>query len=274
MAQTARRHHWWRLTPEQQAKIGELAVEHPGWSSRRIRDEINALGPDVTHQTVLNELRRQGLKDLDQRVLRLQERFRGREDDLSDEQIRVSAKINPCIRECRNPSDRPGQRLVQTMLRDGTHAVVDTYSLIAFLWSPQRSLEEDVVDVLRCVALPFFASLGIRVEEILTEGGTRYGRTEKHPYRSLLKNEGITHRRADNGVPFRHGFLDRFRSVYVERYRLLEIAFITHPYRRLPPGQGGTDVVTMRYNSWISFEGYPLWKRTPWAMLAEYMNGR
>lgn len=275
MAKTGRRHHWWRLTPEQQAKIAEFATVHPGWSSRRIRDEIAQLdlGPDVSHQTVLNELRRQGLKDLSQRVLRMQEQYRGCEREYSDEQIRVGAKVNPCIREVQDPSTRPGQRLVQGVLRYGTHVALDTYSLAAVLWRLQRSLEEDMVDVLRCSALPFFSSLKLRVDEVLTEGGTRYGRTDEHPYRAFLRNHGVAHKRPEVGVPFRHGFLDRFRSIYAQRFRLLEIAFITHPYRGLPPGQAGTDIIAMRYNSWIPFEGYPHWGRTPWEMLAEYVNG-
>jgi|GEM_PF-6809939 len=277
MAQTNnRRHHWWRLTPRQQAKIGDLILKHPDWSSRRLRDELARLelGPAVTHQTVLNELRRQGLKDMEQRVLRLQERYRGREGDLSDEQIRVGSKVNPCILECRKPSTRPGQRLVQSVLRDGTHVVIDTYSLLAILWEPRLSLEEDMVDALRCAALPFFSALRIRVREVLTEGGTRFGLTENHPYRLYLRAQRIEHKRPDSGVPFRHGFLDRFRSVYAERYRLLDVAFISFPFRRLPAGQPGTDIIAMRYNSAIRFDGFPHWGRTPFEMLAEYVNRR
>jgi transposase InsO family protein len=102
---------------------------------------------------------------------------------LTEQQIRLIEKANPCFRERHVESDYPGQLLCQDTFYVGRlkgvgriylQAVVDTYGSFAFgkLYTSKR--QETAVDILYDHVLPLYQQQEIKVENILTDNGTEY----------------------------------------------------------------------------------------------------
>jgi transposase InsO family protein len=123
---------------------------------------------------------------------------------LTEQQIRLIEKANPCFRERHVESDYPGQLLCQDTFYVGRlkgvgriylQAVVDTYGSFAFgkLYTSKR--QETAVDILYDHVLPLYQQQEIKVENILTDNGTEYkGRPMIHLYEIFLEFNDIEHR--------------------------------------------------------------------------------
>lgn len=260
--ETDQPHHGVRLTPALKAELLRLAVEQPGWASRRLAEEI---GSTVSHVTVSKVLARHNLADSFKRAWRLQNLYRGRENELSEEQLRAIAKVNPCIRDLADPSPAPGRRLIQTVLSGRRQFVIDAYSMTIFFWNPQ-SLQRDPIDLLDKKVLPFFSSVGLPVHEIRTNRATLYGATTKHPYRKYLAEREIHHLRLPKGEIFQQSSLKRFQLLYGDKAWTRGQTLTVDE-----DGQAGVDAWCLSFNM-ERLHGYPHYGRTPWQMLTEYVS--
>jgi transposase InsO family protein len=118
-----------------------LSIAHPSWGQTRVSDQLRLEGVSVSAGTVRNIWIKEGLETRYKRILRLEEERAGTDIDLTEEQVRLIEKANPCFRERRVESLYPGYLLCQDTFSVGVtkgvgrvylQAVVDTYGSYAF----------------------------------------------------------------------------------------------------------------------------------------------
>jgi transposase InsO family protein len=209
-------------------KIIVISIEHPKWGQIHVSDQLRLQGISVSPSTVRNIWIREGLETRYKRILRLEEELHGKGIELTEEQVRLIEKANPCFRERKVESPYPGYLLSQDTFIVGTikgvgriylQAVVDTYSSYAFgkLYTSKHQIT--AVDILHDRVLPFYAEHELRVEHILTDNGREYcGRAMIHQYEIFLELHDIAHRRTKVATPRTNGFVERFNRTVLDEF--------------------------------------------------------
>lgn len=213
---------------EVKKKVINLSIQHPAWGPVRISDHLQLEGISVSSSTVRNLWLKEGLETRYKRILRLEEQTQGKRIELTEEQIRLLEKANPCFRERKVESRYPGYLLSQDTFAVGVikgvgriylQAVVDTYGSYAFGKLYTSKLSETAVDVLYDRVLPFYEAHGLKVEHILTDNGREYcGRAMIHPYQIFLELYDIKHRRTKVATPRTNGFVERFNRTVLDEF--------------------------------------------------------
>ena len=214
--------------PEVKERIIAVSLAHPVWGPVRVSDQLRLEAVAVSPGTIRNIWIKEDLETRYKRLLRMEEEKNGLDIDLTEEQIRLLEKANPCFRERRVESPYPGYLLSQDTFMVGTikgvgriylQAVVDTYGSFAFGKLYTSKLPETAADVLYDRVLPFYESQGIAVENILTDNGREYcGRPMIHPYQIFLELNDIEHRRTKVAKPRTNGFVERFNRTVLDEF--------------------------------------------------------
>ncbi len=252
-------------------KVVALSIEHPAWGQVRVSDHLRLEGISVSPSTVRNVWLKEGLETRYKRTLRLEEERHGEDIELTEEQIRLIEKANPCFRERKVESAYPGYLLSQDTFMVGTikgvgriylQAVVDTYGSYAFGKLYTSKLPETAVDVLYDRVLPFYEAHGLRVEHILTDNGREYcGRAMIHPYQIFLELNDIEHRRTKVAQPRTNGFVERFNRTVLDEF--LREAFRKKLYVSVEELQVDLDAWLENYNNERPHRGYRNLGRRP-----------
>jgi len=213
---------------EVREKVINLSIEHPAWGPMRVSDNLRLEGVSVSPSTVRNLWIKEGLESRYKRILRIEEEKNGKGIELTEEQIKLLEKANPCFRERRVESAYPGYLLSQDTFFVGTikgvgriylQNVVDTYGSYAFGKLYTSKLPETAADVLYDRVLPFYESHGLKVEHILTDNGREYcGKPMVHPYQIFLDLYDIEHRRTKVATPRTNGFVERFNKTVLDEF--------------------------------------------------------
>jgi len=214
--------------PEVKEKIIAISLVHPAWGPVRVSDQLRLEAIAVSPGTIRNIWIKEDLETRYKRLLRLEEEKNGLDIELTEEQIRLLEKANPCFRERKVESLYPGYLLSQDTFMVGTikgvgriylQAVVDTYGSFAFGKLYTSKLPETAADVLYDRVLPFYESQGLVVENILTDNGREYcGRPMIHPYQIFLELNDIEHRRTKVARPRTNGFVERFNRTVLDEF--------------------------------------------------------
>ena len=262
---------------EVREKVVRLSIEHPAWGQVRISDQLRLEGISVSPSTVRNIWLKEGLETRYKRILRLEEEQNGGDIELTEEQIRLIERANPCFRERRVESPCPGYLLSQDTFMIGTikgvgriylQAVVDTYGSYAFAKLYTSKLPETAADVLYDRVLPFYESHGLRMERILTDNGREYcGRPMLHPYQIFLELNDIEHRRTKVATPRTNGFVERFNRTVLDEF--LREAFRKKLYASVEELQEDLDQWLEYYNNQRPHRGYRNMGRRPIETLEE-----
>jgi transposase InsO family protein len=249
---------------EVRERVITLSVAHPAWGQVRISDQLRLEGISVSPSTVRNIWLREGLETRYKRILKLEEERAGSEIDLTEEQIKLIEKANPCFRERHVESPYPGNLLSQDTFTVGVikgvgrvylQAVVDTYGSYAFGKLYTSKLPETAADVLYDKVLPFYEEHELTVEHILTDNGREYcGRPMIHPYQIFLELNDIEHRRTKVANPRTNGFVERFNRTILDEF--FREAFRTKLYLSLEELQGDLDIWLASYNNERPHRGY------------------
>lgn len=190
---------------------------------------------------------------------------------LTEEQIRLLEKANPCIRERHVESQYPGQLLCQDTFYVGRlkgvgrvylQAVVDTYGSYAFgkLYVSKR--QETAVDILYDRVLPFYREHDLPIEAILTDNGTEYrGRPMIHLYEIFLDFNDIEHRHTKVAHPRTNGFVERFHRTVLDEF--FRTAFRKKFYESVEALQADLDEWLRHYNYDRPHRGYRNMGRRP-----------
>lgn len=252
-------------------KIIKLSVEHPAWGQVKISDNLRLEGIQVSPSTVRNIWLKEGFESKYKRILRLEELRAGTEIELTEEQIRLLEKANPCFRERKVESLYPGYLLSQDTFMVGVmkgvgkiylQAVVDTYGSYAFGKLYTSKLPETAADVLYDRVLPFYEAQGLRVEHILTDNGREYcGRPMIHPYQIFLELNEIDHRRTKVARPRTNGFVERFNRTVLDEF--FREAFRNKFYATVEELQADLDTWLAYYNNERPHRGYRNMGRRP-----------
>jgi hypothetical protein len=156
--------------PEVREKIIAISLAHPVWGPARVSDQLRLEAVAVSPGTIRNIWIKEDLETRYKRLLRLEEEKNGLEMELTEEQIRLLEKANPCFRERKVESLYPGYLLSQDTFMVGTikgigriylQAVIDTYGSFAFGKLYTSKLPETAADVLYDRVLPFYESQGL-----------------------------------------------------------------------------------------------------------------
>lgn len=257
--------------PDVKEKVIAISIEHPKWGQAHVADHLRLQGISVSPSTVRNIWIREGVETRYKRILRLEEELHGKSIELTEEQIRLIEKANPCFRERHVESPYPGYLLSQDTFMVGTikgvgriylQAVVDTYGSYAFgkLYTSKHPIT--AVDVLNDRALPFYRSHGISVEHILTDNGREYcGRAMIHPYQIFLELHDIAHRKTKVATPRTNGFVERFNRTVLDEF--FSETFRKKLYASVDELQADLDKWLEYYNTERPHRGYRNMGRRP-----------
>jgi transposase InsO family protein len=213
---------------EVKEKVIERSLEHPAWGPVHIGDHLRLEGVSVSPSTVRNIWLKEHMETRYKRLLRLEEKKNGQDVELTEEQIKLLEKANPCFRERKVESPYPGYLLCQDTFLVGTlkgigriylQAVVDTFGSFAFGKLYTAKLPETAVDILYDRVLPFYEGHALRVERILTDNGREYcGRPMIHPYQIFIEFNDIQHRKTKVATPRTNGFVERFNRTVLDEF--------------------------------------------------------
>ena len=252
-------------------KVIAISIEHPKRGQMHISDQLRLQGIPVSSSTVRNIWIREGLETRYKRILRLEEELHGKDIELTEEQIKLIEKANPCFKERHVESPYPGYLLSQDTFMVGTikgvgriylQAVVDTYSSYAFgkLYTSKHPIT--AVDVLNDRVLPFYEGHGMGVEHILTDNGREYcGRAMIHPYQIFIELNDIVHRRTKVATPRTNGFVERFNRTVLDEF--FSETFRKKLYASLEELQKDLDTWLEYYNNERPHRGYRNMGRRP-----------
>lgn len=252
-------------------KVIAMSIEHPAWGPMKVSDNLRLEGVSVSPSTVRNLWLKEGLETKYKRILRFEEEHNGTDIDLTEEQIRLLEKANPCFRERHVESPCPGYLLSQDTFMVGAlkgvgrvylQAVVDTYGSFAFGKLYISKLPETAADILNDRVLPFYEEQGITVEHILTDNGREYcGKPMIHPYQIFLELNDIVHRRTKVATPRTNGFVERFNRTVLDEF--FREAFREKFYSSLEELQEDLDQWLQHYNYERPHRGYRNMGRRP-----------
>jgi len=107
-------------SPEVKEKVIELSLDHPAWGPVRVSDHLRLRNVTVCPSTVRNIWVKENMETKYKRLLRLEEEKNGKDIDLTEEQIKLLEKANPCFRERHVESSYPGYLLSQDTFMVGT----------------------------------------------------------------------------------------------------------------------------------------------------------
>lgn len=263
-------------TPEEfRNRVIALSLEHPAWGPVHLSDNLRLEDVSISPSTVRNIWIKENLETKYKRLLRLEEEKHGEAMELTEEQIRLLEKANPCFRERHVESPYPGYLLCQDTFMVGTlkgvgrvylQAVVDTYSSFAFGKLYTSKLPETAADVLYDRVLPFYESHGLRVENILSDNGREYcGRAMIHPYQIFLELNDIEHRRTKVAHPRTNGFVERFNRTVLDEF--FRETFRKKFYASVEELQADLDEWFQHYNYERPHRGYRNLGRRPFETL-------
>ncbi len=252
-------------------RVIAIALDHPAWGPNTINDRLKLEGVGISSSTVRNILLREGLGTRYKRTLRVEEERWGSGVELTEEQVKLIEKVNPCFRERRVESLYPGYLLCQDTFTVGTlkgigrvylQAVIDTYGSYAFGKLYTSKGGETAADILYDRVLPFYEEQGIAVEHVLTDNGTEYcGRALIHPYEIFLELNDIRHRRTKVATPRTNGFVERFNRTILDEY--FREVFRRKFFASLDDLQKDLDAWLYRYNNERPHRGYRNMGRRP-----------
>ena len=268
------------VKPEVEARIIELALEHPSYGCNKLEKILSLEGPYVSNVTIQKILIEHGLGSRYDRWLALERKSAEQGIALTAEQVAYIEKLNPSFKERHVESSGPGQLLSQDTFFVGTlkgvgrvymHTVIDTYGSFAFGFLHTTKQPEAAVSVVHNDVVPFYKEHGIEVKAILTDNGREYCGTEAHPYELYLALNDIEHRRTQVRRPQTNGFVERFHRTVLDEF--FRIVFRKKLYETVASLQEDLDSWLHEYNYERPHLGYRNQGRRPWETIELFLKG-
>lgn len=271
--------HPFTTAPEVVEKIVAHALEHPGHGCYRISDELQLQGINVSGVTIQKILERHEMGSKYERLLKLEEKYVQQKIPLTEEQVKAIEKANPCFKERKVESKKPGELLCQDTFYVGQlkgvgkvylQAVVDTYGSYAFGYLHAGKLPEHAAAVLHNDVLPQYETWGIPIQNILTDNGREYCGREHHAYELYLALTDIKHRRTRVKRPQSNGFVERFNKTVLDEF--FREAFRKTLYGSIEQLQKDLDQWLRKYNYERPHRGYRNMGKRPFDTVKEHIK--
>lgn len=274
-------HHSHPLTtsPDVEARMLTLSLEHPAWGCNRVSDHLALEGINVSAPTIQRILNENEMGTRYHRWLKLEQHQVDQALELSAEQVKFIEQQNPAFRERHVESNRPGELLCQDTFHVGhikgvgriyLHVVVDTYSSLAFGFLHTTKRPEAAVAVLHNDVLPFYDTHDVSVKAVLTDNGREFCGTDSHPYELYLALNEIEHRRTKVRRPQTNGFVERFNRTVLDEF--FRTAFRTKFYESVEQLQIDLDQWLHDYNYERAHQGYRNLGRRPIDTFNDYLE--
>jgi transposase InsO family protein len=227
--------------PTSQATIGRIeALRRQRLTGQAIAAEVG-----VSPATVSRVLKRLGLNKLS--ALEPAEPVRRYEREHPGELIHIDIKkLGKFSRTGhRITGDRTGQSKTRGIGWEFVHVCIDDASRIAFSQIKPDERKRSAVAFLRA-AIAYYASLGIKVERVMTDNGSCY---RSFAFRRACKRLGLRHIRTRPYTPKTNGKAERFiqtalrewayaRAYETSEQRAVELPFWMHRYNWHRPHRG------------------------------------
>jgi transposase InsO family protein len=249
--------------PEVVKRLLELSLHNPMWGCVRLSDQLKLQGLSVSSPTIQKILIKHGMASRYERLLKLEAKALKEKIKLTDEQVKAIEKANPCFKERRVESKRPGELLSQDTFYVGhlkgcgkvyMQAVVDTYGSYAFAYLHTGKLPEHAAAVLHNDVLPQYETWGLAVKTVLTDNGREYCGKCSHPYELYLELNDIAHRTTRVKRPQSNGFVERFNRTVLDEF--FRPAFRQKFYESVDALQQDLDQWLQQYNTQRPHRGY------------------
>lgn len=260
-------------------RILVLSLEHPGWGCVRLSEELKREQIMVSSPTVQNILIKNGMGSKQDRVQKLEEKLESEIVNLSEEQLELLEKANPCYRERFSRGGKPGELLAQDTIFLGyfnglgkvyIQAVVDTYSNYAFGFINSSKTPDSAVALLYNDVLPFFKERRFEIKAIITNNSREYCGRDNHHYELFLMLNDIEHRHTRVRQFQANGFVKRFGRIAIAEFfakRINERTNVT-----LEGLQTDFDVWLSDYNTKRPHRGFPNMGKTPLELMKGYVK--
>ena len=259
------------LSKEVKQRIVDMSLKHPAFGQQRIADQLRLEGISVCPTSVRNVWIKENMETRYKRLLLLEEKHLEKGIKLTEQQIRMIEKANPCFKERHVESHYPGQLLSQDTFYVGRlkgigriylQAVVDTYGSFGFAKLYTSKRPETAVDILYDRVLPFYQQHQLKIEAILTDNGTEYkGRPMVHMYQIFTEFNDIEHRTTKVGNPRTNGFVERFNRTLLDEF--FRSCFRKKLYESVEALQADLDDWLKQYNYERPHRGYRNLGRRP-----------
>jgi len=264
--------------PEIVDKIIKLSFNHPAWGCGKISSMLKLEGTLISSPTVQNILTQHGMRTMYDRLLKLEEKTSKEAIVFTGEQIKYLEQINPCWRERHIESKRPGELLAQDTFYVGRikgvgqiymQAVIDTYGSYAFGRLYISKIPECAVEIMHNDVLPQYQRWGITIQAFLTDNGSEYCGTARHPYELYLSLNDIEHRRTRVKSPQTNGFVERFNKTALNEF--FRKAFREKFYETVESLQNDFDEWLKYYNEERPHQGYRNMGKRPMDTIKEFI---
>lgn len=273
------KNHPFTTPKEVQEKIVQLALKHPSRGSKYIEQLLADEGISVSYVTIQKILDKNGLGKRYDRWLALEKQAAKSIKMLSGEQIAFIEKQNPQFRERHVESSAPGELLNQDTFYVGhlkgvgkvyLHALVDTYSSLAFGFLFVNKRPEAAVALLHNYVLPFYKKYKVKIKTILTDNGTEFKGTDSHPYQIYLHLNDIEHRTTKVRSPKTNGFIERFNRTVLDEF--FRIQFRTNHFETVEQLQSELDKWLQFYNYERPHQGYRNMGKKPFETFVKFVK--
>ena len=269
-----------KASQEQEKIVLDYSMEHPTHGKDRVAMQLRFKGLIVGPTRIERIWKRHGLENRFKRLMWIERLHREQGLELSPEQIQALLQHINNVPAEHVFSKHPGYLLCQDTFEVGhlkgvgkiyMQAVIDTYGSFTFAKLYTSKMPITCSDILVSQVLPFYRSLSINIQRIMTDNGGEYcGRQIHHDYELTLKIFDIEHRRIKPGMPQTNGFVERFNRTVLEEFFC--VAFRRKWYHSLEELQKDLDTYLWHYNFQRPHQGYRLKGKRPIDVLLDYSS--
>lgn len=206
----------------------ELAIRHPEFGCASIAGLLAQEGISISPPTVQKILNQNGLGTVSRRLFRLEMLHVLEGFPVTDRQLELIIRNDPCLKERNNTGTYPGEILVQECFpifqlipSCYIHVVIDTYSSSAFVYPWFEKSSAIAAEVLQLLALGRFRSSEFPVKKVLTSSAYIYTRLGKD-YSDCCMRRNVRHEIYTGKDRSWNGHIERFKKFFVYEYRHLK----------------------------------------------------
>jgi len=213
--------HPFKISTDIEKQVLDFSLTHPEWGCSRIAPALKDAGISISSPTVQRILLDAKLGKSSQRLFRLEEMYINEGLEITNKQIELIKKNNPCVKEVNKIGSYPGEILVQDSFpifdifpNTYIHVVIDTFTSYAFAYPWAEKSAEIAIDLLQVKAFRIFNNPKI----IVTDRGCEFTQFNKS-YSKFLQGRGIRHELYPGKEKNWNGFIEKYKSTFFKRYR-------------------------------------------------------